>query len=219
MEDYVSQYPFDLSVTDELLMTTRAVRRRLDLSRPVEREVILDSVRVAQQAPTGGNSQNWRFLVISDPEQRERLAKLCREVGGEGTQHAYENAQDPQTRRVYKSAVEFLNVLGQVPIHVIPCLVGTPPEGLLAAGFYGSIFPATWSLMLALRSRGLGSVLTTQTLLAPDRMAEVVGIPEGVTHVGLIPVAYYTGERFSPAQRPLPESITYWDEWGQGSVG
>lgn len=199
-------------VTDELLSTTRAVRKRLDLERPVEREVVLDCLRLAVQAPTGSNRQTWRWLVVTDADKKRRLAELYRE-GGEGYLRAHsEAASDPQTKRVYESALYLVDTLPRVPVMVIPCILGKPPEGN-AAGFFGSIFPAVWSFQLALRSRGLGSTLTTLHLHREAEAAELLGIPDNVTQAGLLPVAYTIGTEFKPAKRPPVEEITYWDGW------
>jgi len=206
--------PFDLSETDRLLSTTRAVRKRLDLDRPVEREVILDCIRLAQQAPTPSNTQGWRWLVIDDPEKRVELARIYREVGEKflpaGRQMYADNAQ---TQRVYDSAEYLLEVLHRVPVHVIPC-VEQPFDGssnAAAASLYGAILPAVWSFQLALRSRGLGSAYTTLHLYRDAEVAKLCNIPEGTTQVALLPVAYTVGTDFKPARRPSPESITSWN--------
>jgi nitroreductase len=209
-----SHSPFDLSVTDELLTTTRSVRRRLDLTRPVEPRLILECIDIAQQAPTGSNSQRWHFVVVTDPRKRAKLAELYREVGAGYLAQARAAAADPQTIRVYDSAMYLADVLARVPVHVIPCLRGEPPAtGRAAAGYYANIMPAVWSFMLAARSRGLGTVWTTMTLARADEVAALLDMPKDVTQIALIPVGYYTGERFSPAARPAPETITSWNSW------
>ena len=207
---------FDLAETDRLLTTTRAVRRRLDLDRPVEREVILDCLRIATQAPTASNGQTWRWMVVTDADKRRALADLYREAGMGYLEVASQQEQDPQTARVYASALELAEQLERVPVHVIPCVEGRVdgvPLGLAAAVF-GSIIPAAWSFQLALRSRGLGSVWTTLHLFEERRAAELLGIPDSVTQVALIPVAYTLGDEFRPATRGPVEEITSWDTWG-----
>ncbi len=208
--------PFDTDVTDRLLSTTRAVRRRLDLSRPVERSVILDCLRLAVQAPTGSNSQNWRWVVVTDASKRAELGRIYQEGGADYLRSAAGREADPQTRRVYESALHLTDILGQVPVHVIPCIEGRADNApnIMSASIYGSIMPAAWSFMLALRSRGLGSVWTTLHLFKENEAAQLLGIPESVTQVALLPVAYTVGDEFRPAARPPVESITYWDEWG-----
>lgn len=213
----MADYPFDLAVTDRLLTTTRAVRKRLDLERPVGREVLLDCIRIAQQAPTGGNAQSWHFVIVTDPVKRAKIADIYREVGSEFLRGQRDNAKDAQTRRVYESAVYLSDILEKVPVHVIPCTLGRLPAGaptFATAATLAGIVPATWSFMLALRSRGLGSVWTSLTLQKEAAVAEVLGIPENVTQAALIPVAYYTGDDFKPVSRPKPETIVSWDTWG-----
>jgi nitroreductase len=203
---------FDLAQTDLLLSTTRSVRRRLDLERAVPDDIVLECIRLSMQAPTGSNSQGWRWMVVTDQEKRTRLAELYREIGSVYLA-GYEG--DAQTTRTYSSANYLLDVLDRVPVHVIPCikgrLAGTQP--IIAASFLGSIFPAVWSFQLALRSRGLGSCLTTLHLGKEAEAAELLGIPDDVTQVGLLPVAWTKGTDFKPAERPPPERITYWNEW------
>ena len=200
----------DIATVDELLTTTRSVRKRLDLDRPVEREVILDCLRLAIQAPTGSNQQGWRFLVVTDPELKAGLGELYR-AGGEAYLRAGRGlaSDDPQQRRVVDSAWHLLEVIDRVPAMLIPCHRGRPPEGIAAAGYYGSILPAVWSFMLALRSRGLGSAWTTFHLAHEREAADLLGIPyEEVTQTALLPIAYTVGTDFKPAARRAVEEIT-----------
>jgi nitroreductase len=209
----------DTAVTDHLLSTTRAVRRRLDLDRPVERSVILDCLRLAVQAPTASNAQDWRWVVVTDPEKKAELARMYADGGGEYLKMAAATATEPQTRRVYESALYLTEVLGRVPVHVIPCIQGRVDNAPnpMAASRYGSIIPAAWSFMLALRSRGLGSAWTTLHLFKEKEAAALLGIPDDITQVALIPVGYITGGDLKPAERPPVEGITYWDTWGASS--
>ena len=210
--------PFDLDTVDRLLSTTRAVRRRLDLARPVPRAVIDDCIRLSQQAPTASNQQTWRWLVVTDPDLRAQLA----EIYGQGlpaidASRASLPQRDAQTDRVYDSARWLAENLARVPVHVIPCVVDRPPERFvpaLGASIYGSILPAVWSFQLALRSRGLGSTLTTLHLLYEQQVASLLGIPDDVLQVALLPVAYTRGTDFRPAARPPPSAITHYDRWG-----
>lgn len=209
--------PFDLAETDRLLTTTRAVRRRLDLDRPVDPAVVVDCLRIAVQAPTASNSQSWRWMVVTDDETRAEIARIYAEVGSEYLAMAAEGAEDHQTRRVYESALALTDVLGRVPVHVIPCMEGRVDgaENGIAAAAYGSIIPAAWNFQLALRSRGLGSVWTTLHLFREREIAEMLGIPDDVTQVALLPVAHTLGTEFAPARRPPVENITYWNAWGR----
>ena len=209
----------NLEACDELLSTTRAVRKRLDLAREVPRAVIEECIALSMQAPTGSNSQGWRWVVVEDPDKRRALADLYRR-GGEGyltaASEQYTQAGDAQTQRVFGSALYLLEHLHEVPLHVIPCIEGRPPDGAPAAamaGLFGSIFPAVWSFQLALRARGLGSCLTTLHLVHEAEAAELLGIPDNVMQVALLPVAYTVGTDFKRADRPPVSTITHWDHW------
>lgn len=206
----------DIATVDELLSTTRAVRKRLDLDRPVGRDVILECIRLAMQAPTASNAQDWRWLVITDADKRAAIAEIYRRVGAEYLAYAAKQASDPQTRRVYAGALALTETLARVPVHVIPCLDNRIDNSnlLTAASAWASIIPAGWSFLLALRSRGLGSVWTTMHLAKEQEVAGLLGIPDTATQAALFPVAYTIGTDFRPAKRPPAETITYWDSWG-----
>lgn len=210
---------FDLEMTDGLLTTTRAVRKRLDFDRPVPRDVIETCIDISQQAPTGTNSQSWRWLIVEDAGKRAALADIYRKMSGpylEQEAKAAEASGDKQTARVLESAVYLAENLQHAPIHVIPCLQGRPPEGMPLVGLaamMGSIFPAVWSFQLALRSRGLGSCLTSLHLFNESEAAELLGIPDDVLQIALLPVAYTKGTDFKPAKRPAPSNIMHWDQW------
>jgi nitroreductase len=208
---------FDLGETDRLLSTTRAVRRRLDLARPVPRDVVMDCVRLAMQAPTATNNQNWRWLLVDDPGKRRELGNLYRRMADLYLRDYPGPDNTAQTKRVLSSAIYLSEIIGDVPLLAVPCIVGTlgaNPPTILAASFYGSIYPAVWSFQLALHSRGLGSCLTTLHLASEAEARVLLGIPGEVTQAALLPVAYTTGSAFRPAHRPAPETITSWNTWG-----
>jgi nitroreductase len=208
---------FDLATVDRLLTTTRAVRRRLDLERPVEAGVIEECIALSQQAPTGSNRQTWRWVVVRDAGVRRKVADIyARGLPAIRGDLASRGDVDAQTQRVYDGALWLAEHLAEVPVLVLPCVVGRPPERfapVLAATVYGSILPAVWSFQLALRSRGLGSTLTTLHLLFEAEMAALLGIPDDVLQVALLPVAYTRGGDFKRAARPPTAEITYWDAW------
>jgi nitroreductase len=213
--------PFDLEQTDNLLTTTRAVRKRLDLTRPVPLDVVMDCIRIATQAPTGGNVQRGRWLVIDDPELRAAIAGYYRRAYEPyiATQrHAVEEVgrTDPSTLGILSSSDYLAEHLHEVPVHVMACILDRVPanakQGLLA-GFYGSIVPAVWSFQLALRARGLGSVWTTLHLEYEREVGELLGIPETVSQVALMPVAYTIGTDFKPGTRRDAAEITYHNTW------
>ena len=211
---------FDIVQTDELLATTRAVRKRLDFDKPVPRSVINDCIALSQQAPTGGNSQSWRWVIVEDGAKRAALAELYRKGAADYLQAEGDKARevgDQQTLRVFDSAVYLAENLEHAPLHVIPCLQGRPPENapmVSVAAMMGSIFPAVWSFQLALRSRGLGSCLTSLHLIYEAEVATILDIPSDVLQVALLPVAYTKGTEFKRAKRPEPSTIIHWDSWG-----
>lgn len=210
-----SEAGFDLDTVDRLLGTTRAVRRRLDFDRPVPREILLDCIRLSQQAPTGTNAQHWRWLIIDDPAKRKALGEIYAR-GLPLLDASAKTARDDQTAAVYRHARDLAERMGDVPALVIPCLEGRlddPSSLVLATTYYGSIYPAVWSFQLALRSRGLGSVLTTMHLAFEEDAREVLGLPENVVQTALLPVAYTVGTDFKPTERPAPETITSFNTW------
>jgi nitroreductase len=206
----------DLS-PDQLLSTTRAVRRRLDLSRPVEDAVLEECVRLAVQAPTSTNTQNWHFVVVTDAAKRAALSELYRRSwipynGG----RAPEDEPPADETSAQAGSRHLAAHLHEVPVHVIPCIEGRP-EGLAPADlawFYGSIIQAGWSFQLAARARGLGGVWTTHHLDYEREAADLLGIPyEQITQVALIPVAYTLGTDFKPAKRNPLATVLHWQGW------
>ena len=211
---------FDLDTVDALLSTTRAVRKRLDLARDVPDGVVLECLRLATQAPTGSNLQGWRWLVVRDPATKAALAELYRRGGGEYLAAAAETAQaGTQTGRVFDSANYLAEHLHEVPVMVISMIVGRADGSVAsAAGLFGSIIPAVWSFQLALRSRGLGSCYTTLHLALEREAAALLDIPDHVTQVGLLPVAYTVGTGFRPAVRRPIEELAFLDRYRQPLV-
>jgi nitroreductase len=200
---------------DELLSTTRAVRKRLDLARPVEREVLEECLQLAQQAPTAGYGQNWHFVVVQDAKQRAALGELWRQVAYPYIEKRMEG-REGQALRIGDAVAHLAEHIHEVPVHVIPCVEGRyeSESNALAASMFASIIPAAWSFMLAARSRGLGSVWTTFHLIHERKAAEILGIPyEEVTQVALIPVAYTLGTDFKPGPRKPLDTMVHWDRW------
>lgn len=214
----------DVAVADELLTTTRTVRRRLDLDRPVEPEVIQRCIEIAIQAPTGSNAQHWRFVVVTDADKRQEIASYYRKafdayIKGQAAAAPQFDPDDPRAQRaskVARSAIYLARNLHRVPVFVIPCVLGrVEDKGVAAqASLYGSILPAAWSFMLALRARGLGAAWTTLHLVYEREVAAILSIPDDVTQAALLPVAYYKGETFRPAKRLPAEEVTFWNSWG-----
>jgi len=210
---------FDLATTDALLSTTRSVRKRLDLDRPVPREVIRDCLELATQAPTGSNRQGWRWIVIDDPERKAAIGAIYKEVADAyaiqqgGAQLA---AQDKGVAKILDSFGWLAANMHRVPAMVIPCIEGRPAPDWApsrVSAHYGSIFPAVWSFQLALRARGLGSTLTTLHLNEEARVAALLGVPADMMQVALLPVAYTLGTDFRPGPRAPLDTITHWNHW------
>ena len=206
---------------DEVLTSTRSVRKRLDFEKPVPREVIMECLDLALQAPTGSNNQGWQFVFVEDEAKKKALADIYRTnatpyLAMDAPQRG--DMRDDRAGAV-KSSAEFLNEnFEKAPVLMIPCLEGRPDraEAGMQASYWGSILPAAWSFMLALRSRGLGSAWTTLHLLGDGerKAAELLGIPfERYTQGGLFPIAYTKGTDFKKAQRLPAEQLAHWDTW------
>jgi nitroreductase len=213
------QPQIDVANADLLLSTTRSVRKRLDFDRPVEREVLLECLELAVQAPTASNRQTWRWIVVTDEELKTKIADVYREEGMGYLSGAVKEAEangETARLRVHSSALYLAENMERAPALVIPCIEedlskGGQKAALVAAG---SIVQAAWSFQLALRARGLGSCWTTLHLSQAGTVADLLGIPDGVSQVSLIPVAYTKGKNFKPAQRPPVSEITSWNHWG-----
>ena len=206
----------DLATVDHLLTTTRSVRRRLDLARPVEPEVIEQCLEIAMQAPTGGNLPRAHFVVVTDRHTREGVASLYRRVFFEEYAPAISAERRVSEAKNFGAWTYLAERLHEVPVHVIACVEGRV-EGMpaaVAASRYGSVLPAVWSLMLALRARGVGSAWTTLHIRYEREAATLLGIPPDVMQVALLPVAYYHGTDFKPARRIPARERTYWNRWG-----
>jgi nitroreductase len=214
--------PVMLELTpDELLTTTRSVRKRLDLDRPVEREVIETCIEIALQAPTGSNMQHWQWVVVTDPEKKRALAELYRRsfepyAAGPGRNYPEGDPRAEHQAAVRSSAQYLSDHFHEVPAMVIPCAEGRidGAQTQVQAGYWGSVLPAVWSFMLALRARGLGSAWTTLHLAFEQEAADLVGIPyDRITQAGLFPVAYTKGTDFKPASRLPVSQVVHWDQW------
>ncbi|MEV0350006.1 nitroreductase family protein [Nonomuraea sp. NPDC050680] len=206
---------------DELLTTTRSVRKRLDLDRSVPIELVRECLEIALQAPSGGNRQGWHWIVVTDPELRGRIgdyyARSAQVYFSSGSVTASMSQDDPARaevqQRVAASAVHLAEHMGQVPVLVIPCIQASRlPEGN-QAGLWGSLLPAVWSYMLAARARGLGTAWTTLHLAYEREVAELLGLPDDIRQGALIPTAYYTGDTFKPASRLPLDDVLHLDRW------
>ncbi|OBK21438.1 nitroreductase family protein [Mycobacterium asiaticum] len=221
----MSAYPIvDLS-TDALLTTTRAVRKRLDLTRPVPVGLILECLEIAVQAPTSANVQNWSFIVVTDVGQRRAIAEVYRRTWeliaaspfAVADRFKDDPARNRQQHKVSDSAAYLAEHIGEVPVLMIPCVELIDGDDRLTAEnankYWSSIMPATWSYMLAARSRGLGTTWTGVTIMADDEMRAILGLPDHVYHATTIPTAYYIGATFRPATRIPLDDVVRFDRW------
>lgn len=210
---------------DEVLTTTRAVRKRLDFDRPVEPEVLRECLEIALQAPSGSNSQGWHFVIVTDAAKKAAIAELYLKAFDDyeagpaqpTKQHLDDPSMAPTQARVLSSARYLADNLARVPAMLIPCCAGRPdtvglPHGVVAS-IYGSILPAVWSFMLAARERGLGTCWTTLHLSYETEIANLLGIPDDVAQVALIPIAYTRGTQFQPAPRKSLDNVLHTDGW------
>lgn len=192
---------------EHALTTTRAVRRRLDLERPVELVTVKRCLETALQAPTGGDRQAWRFVVITKPDLRAEIGRIYLQC--------FQQLNGGTTGRTYDSARDLALNMARVPVHVIPCIDvpgSTLPTGNQAS-LWASLLPAVWSYMLAARSEGLGTCWTTAHLAAEHQVAELLGIPHGTHQAALIPTAHTVGSTFRPADRRPLEDVLHLNGW------
>jgi nitroreductase len=208
----------DVAAADHLLTTTKQVRQRLDLTRPVPRALLLECIDIASHAPMGGNLERNRWLVIDDPDLKAQIAKPYQAVGRPYLAANESDHVDARQRRVIDSATFLVDHIADVPAMVIAMRLdrlSDEAKNFEVAGYHGSVAPGIWSFQLAARARGLGSAWTTFHLVYERRIAELLGIPDTVTQIALLPVAYYTGDTFHPAPRRPAEEITYFNHWKQ----
>ena len=214
--------------TDDLLSTTRAVRKRLDFDRPVSDEVLMECLELALQAPSGSNAQGWHFMFVTDQDKREQIADIYRQAFtgyadspmSAAAMHADDPTMTDTQNRVMSSAQYLADNLHRAPVFFIPCISGRfdtfAGEGanVAQASSFGSIIPAAWSFMLAARSRGLGTCWTTLHLMSERKVADILGIPyDEITQVALSPVAYTLGTEFKRGPRKATENILHINSW------
>ena len=211
--------------SDYILTTTRSVRLRLDFDRPIEPEVITECLKIALQAPTASNSQQWQWLVITDSEKiagiaaiyKDSFEELTRVRANEGPRWAEGDSRASAAEGVTRSATYLANEMHRCPALLIACITGRVEDAgpMAQAGTYGSILPGAWSFMLAARSRGIGMAWTTLHLRDEALSRDLLGIPEDVTQAVLFPMAYFTGDTFKPAPRVPLDQVVHWNNWGQ----
>ena len=203
----------DLASVDAVLSTARSVRRKLDFDRAVEPETIFECVNIATQAPTGLGGESWRFLVVTEPDRKRQLADLYRAV-----------LTDLARQRgiaVKATQQALVDRLHEIPAMIFVCTTADKPGAEIArqVAYYGSILPAAWSLMLALRARNLGATWTTLLASRQQEVAAILGMPDGVVQTVMLPVAYTKGAKLRKADRLDATHVTYWETWGNSNQG
>ena len=227
---------FDLASVDHVLTTTRSVRLRLDFERAVPAALIKDALRIALQAPTGANTQTWRFMIVTDAAKRRALADFYRQAASDYVEgktglsrtgvtmmreYAADDPRQQQREAMMKSGGYLMENLERVPVMVIPCIEGRfeHDDVFTQASMWGSILPATWSLMLALRARRLACAWTTLHLRYEKEIGALLGIPDTYTQAALLPVAWLSGGDLKPAKRLPVEDVSWWEHWGGREAG
>jgi nitroreductase len=222
--------PFDTEEIDRLLSTTKAVRRRLDLTRPVSRELVVECIQLASYAPNASNAQDWKWVVVDDPDLRKEVGEQYRKMTVPSVSRMLESKLalgDERGARISSSIIYLAEHMHEVPVLVFPCYDIGAAEGRyeallgsmyartddphMTSGMYASIYPAVWSFQLAVRSRGLGSVLTTAHQLDQPAMADILGIPHTWDQTCMIPIAYTTGGDFTPSPRRRVDDDIIWN--------
>jgi nitroreductase len=206
---------------DELLTTTRTVRKRLDLTRDVPMDLVRECLDIALQAPSGSNRQGWHWIVVTEAAKRAAIGEVYRRATEKyldsgrsaGSLHQDDPDRARQQQRVGDSAAWLGRHMGEVPVHVLACIEAPQLSGGNQAGLWGSLLPAAWSYALAARARGLGTAWTTLHLTDEAEVARVLGIPDGVRQGVLLPTAYYTGETFRPAKRQPLDEVLHVNGW------
>lgn len=206
---------------DELLTTTRSVRKRLNLTRPVPLDLVRECLEIALQAPSGSNRQGWQWMVITDESIRRLIGDYYRHAVAQYLTSAGSAAalfgDDPERSAVQQRVGESVAYLGEhmreVPVLIIPCIRAPSLRAGSQAGLWGSLLPAAWSYMLAARARGLGTAWTTLHLRYENEISELLGIPSDIRQGTLIPTAYYTGDTFKPAPRQPLDSVLHINSW------
>jgi nitroreductase len=199
----------DITSVDTVLATARSVRRKLDFERPVPREVILECIDIATQAPTGLGGESWRFVVVTEGAKKKAIAGVYAEVLDE-----LARARGVEIKPTQRALVARLH---EIPAMILVCTTADGPSDEVAGqvAYYGSILPAAWSLMLALRARDLGTTWTTLLASRQVEVAEILDIPDSVVNTVMLPVGYTKDAKLKRADRLAAQAVTFWDGWGK----
>lgn len=198
----------EVDLVDEILSTARSVRRKLDFDKPVPREVLFDCINVAVQAPTGIAGENWRFLIVDSAEQKAAIAQIYTDVLISLMQE-----RGMEMKPTHRALIDRLH---EIPAMIFVCVDGEPLSEAVSSqvGYYGSILPAAWSLMLALRARGLGTTWTTLLSARQEDVKAVLGMPEGTIQTVMLPIGYTKGAVLKRADRLDAREVSFVNRWG-----
>ncbi len=198
----------DIADFDEILSTARSIRRKLDFERPLDRQELLDCIDVAVQAPTGATGENWRFVVVEDKQRKTAIAEVYRAV--------LEEIVAERRIELKPTQKALVDRLPDIPAMIFPCVDGEPMADTVAAqvAYYGSILPAAWSLMLALRARRIGATWTTLLSARQEELKAILEMPATTRLTVMLPVGYMKGAVLKRADRLPAGQVTYWDRWG-----
>jgi len=197
-----------LETVDRILATARSVRRRLDFDRAIEPATLLECIDVATQAPSGAGGESWRFLVVTSADKKARLAALYREV--------LEEFAALRGITIKSSQRALVDRLHEIPAMLLVCATHPPPEGVAGqVAYYGSVLPAAWSLMLALRAREIGATWTTLLASRQQEVSSLLDLPEEATHLVMLPVGHMKNATLRKADRQPAGAVTYWEHWGK----
>lgn len=202
----------ELSLRDAMF-SLRAMRRlKKD---PVPEEDLRFLIEAATQAASGHNQQSWGFIIVQDAEQRRRIGEAYLELASDSVSTALEGEMAESDRKIYQNAWRLAQRFVDIPVLIVCCMRGSVPmDRAWQSTWYGSIYPAIQNLMLAARSRGLGTVLTTLHLLDETPFRKILELPDDVSTVAIIPVGYPEGKFGKPLRAPA-ENFTHWDYWSE----
>ncbi len=205
----------DSDAVDYVLSSTRSVRLRLDFEREVDPQIILDCIDIAEQAPTGGNRSSRRWIIITGKSQKEKIANLYLKAAGNWMIQARDQLAGTghPNEKMMESAAYLAENLEKAPVIVIPTIIGIH-DNSGKPGLFDSVIQSAWSFCLALRARGLGSAWTTAVLSEQDELKRILSIPDGITEIALLPVAWTKGTNFSKVQRTPARDISYFNSYG-----
>jgi nitroreductase len=196
----------------DAMRTTRAMRRlKTD---PVPDELIREIIEAGTWAPSGGDAQHWRFIVVKDPQIKKQL-QLRYQRAFEDLKQRFHAAPPPpgkteaQKQRMLAARDHLTEHFHEAPVLIVCCLVGDSGSGV---GAGASIYPAVQNMLLAARALGLGATLTTRHLLYEKEVDEILGLPREAHTFAIIPIGYPLG-RFGPVSRAPVEQVTFLDRW------